>query len=180
MTPLTTVAIASALALSLVAAITDVRTGIIPNSLTLPPIVLAASAYGASGGIRAMGLSLLAACVCGLVPYALFRARAMGGGDVKLFAALGALHGHDLTEGLRIQVLSFAVASLAVLCACCTRRSLRTVVRQASQGSRQLLRGRRPLPTLGNEGLGQLRLGGFVLLATLLQGALLLARESIQ
>lgn len=180
MSPLSIVALTCAIAISFGAALTDVRAGIIPNCLTLPPILLAPTAYAAFGGIRSFGFSLLAACVCGFVPYILFRARAMGGGDVKLFAALGALHGQDLASGLRIQLLAFATAMLGVLWVHLRHRRLRTTLRCVALNICHALRRRQPFPTLEEDGAGSLRLGGFVLVATLLQGALLFAGRSVQ
>ena len=52
-------------------------------------LVIAARALAAA--VPAAGFSLLGAAVCAAVPLALWRAQAIGGGDVKLFAALGAL-----------------------------------------------------------------------------------------
>lgn len=113
-----------AVALAAVAAWTDFRTGKIPNWLTLPPLVLgfALNALLAPDGWR-MGLvrSALGVVVCGLVPYVLFRKRlatregederyAGGGGDVKLFAALGALLGYY--HGIEAQFFSFCAAGL--------------------------------------------------------------------
>jgi prepilin peptidase CpaA len=84
---------------ALVAAITDWRTGHIPNVVTLAPLAAAPRAHFEHGAIEAglvpglyeMGRSLLGAFVCGLVPFAMFVLGGMGGGDVKLFAAIGAL-----------------------------------------------------------------------------------------
>jgi prepilin peptidase CpaA len=180
MSPPSIVALACAIAISFGAALTDVRAGIIPNSLTLPPILLAPTAYAAFGGIRSFGLSLLAACVCGFVPYILFRVRAMGGGDVKLFAALGALHGQDLAAGLRIQLLAFAAAMLGALWLHLRHRRLRATLRRVALITRHALARRQPLPTLEEDGVGALRLGGFVLVATLLQSALLFTGRSVQ
>ena len=86
---------AFALAIACVAAWCDARTRRIPNGLTLPAIVVGL-AFGLWPedpiGIpaRVFGLALA------FVPcFLLFHARVLGGGDVKLFAALGALIGAD-------------------------------------------------------------------------------------
>src|SRR5690606_7695515 len=57
---------------------------------------------------------------CGMVPYFLFRRGAMGGGDVKLLAALGALctwppGPHSLSVGLEAELYGFLAASLYAL-----------------------------------------------------------------
>jgi prepilin peptidase CpaA len=89
-----------ALAVAAIGAVLDWRKGEIPNWLTLPAIFLAPilhivryqlaketmdtslyeAAYSAGG-----------AALCAVVPLLLFRQSAIGGGDVKLFVALGAL-----------------------------------------------------------------------------------------
>jgi prepilin peptidase CpaA len=91
-----------------VAAWTDARSGKIPNLLTLPAAAVAVLVHGAVGGLAGFGMSLLGAVISGAVPYALHRStrgRAIGGGDVKLFAALGAIGGPML--GLEIELSSF-------------------------------------------------------------------------
>lgn len=82
------------------AAWTDWRTGHIPNWLSLGALVgapalhalLAVNAGAPSVEVgQAVLASLLGAFACGILPYLLFRKDALGGGDVKLFAAMGAL-----------------------------------------------------------------------------------------
>jgi prepilin peptidase CpaA len=97
------------------AAVLDLRTGHIPNWLTI-------GALGVGIGLRLVrgiyqsgfqGLSsaalfvLVAILVCSLVPLLLFRIADMGGGDLKLLAALGALCGPSL--GLQAQLYSFII-----------------------------------------------------------------------
>jgi prepilin peptidase CpaA len=57
--------------------------------------------------------SVLGIAVCGLIPYLLFRKGAMHGGDVKLFAAVGALLGVFL--GIGAELWSFLVAGFFAL-----------------------------------------------------------------
>lgn len=105
-----------ALALAAAAAFTDWRTGLIPNRLTVPPLALAPVIYFFLGGVPAAVASVLGAVLCGAVPYVLFRRDAIGGGDVKLLAALGAFLGPSgaLLSGLvgiaLGGVLAFAMA----------------------------------------------------------------------
>jgi prepilin peptidase CpaA len=98
------------LALTLSAAIIDARRGLIPNWLTLPALAAVLLARGVVQGPGALGLSVLGACVCGLIPLLLFGLRAIGGGDVKLLAAIGALTGIRL--GLEIQLVGFMLCML--------------------------------------------------------------------
>lgn len=105
-----------ALALVAGAAVSDARTGHIPNGLTLPPLVIAPLGYLIWHGPTAAAISVLAALVCGFVPYLMFRKGAAGGGDVKLLASVGAIAGASF--GIETQLFGFALAlvfSLALL-----------------------------------------------------------------
>lgn len=109
-----------ALTVSLVAAAVDARTGHVPNWLTLgglasAPLVhfaLESSAHGGRAGLTAAGLSLLGALICGLGPLVAFLRGGLGGGDVKLLAALGALLGPRL--GLDAEFYGFVLGALYV------------------------------------------------------------------
>lgn len=89
----------AAIVITAVAAVTDARKGTIPNWLTLPALALgpfahAAHGYAVGGTRDALFLGIAAvagALVCGFVPWIAFRFGSMGGGDVKLLAAVGAL-----------------------------------------------------------------------------------------
>ena len=111
------VAAAFALGMAGIAALCDWRSGQIPNWLTLPTIVVAPIAYGLAVDAEHALLSLAAAALSGLVPYLLFRRGAMGGGDVKLLCALGALTGFDLLAGLEIQLAAMAFALIGACAA---------------------------------------------------------------
>jgi prepilin peptidase CpaA len=115
--------LAAALVLACVCAVIDWRHGVIPNRLTLPLLAVAplVHAYlarglrppvGGSGAVFAALFSLLSAGVCALVPLLLFWLRLAGGGDVKLFAALGALL--LAGTGLGAQFFAFATAAFYV------------------------------------------------------------------
>jgi len=104
------------LAIALVASVSDLRTGLIPNWLTFPALLIALLVETAYGGMRGFVGALLGIVVCGLVPLVFHRLGAMGGGDVKLFAALGALGGPSM--GLEVELLALSCAffwGLAVL-----------------------------------------------------------------
>ena len=102
-----------ALLIAAIAAVTDWRTGEIPNWLTLPPMVVAPIAYGIMQGIWGAVGAIAAIVVSGLVPYLLFRRGAAGGGDVKLFAAIGAIAGMEV--GIEVQLVTFMAAALISL-----------------------------------------------------------------
>ena len=115
MNPAVTIAMALALGVATAAAWCDWRTGEIPNWLTVPPIAVAPLVYGFTFGIELALHSFTAALLSALVPYLLFRRGAMGGGDVKLFGALGAITGFDLLVGIEIELAALVVA-MVVAC----------------------------------------------------------------
>ncbi len=108
-----------AVSVTALAAVLDYRTGLIPNRITYPLVlvgavlhmVFAAFTYG-RGHLGWVLLETLAgALICGLVPLLLWRSGAMGGGDVKLLTGLGALLGPAL--GLRVEMYAFMTAVVA-------------------------------------------------------------------
>lgn len=106
-------------AVSFGAAVIDGRTGRIPNWLTVPSMVFGLVAHGLAHGSAALGLSFLGLFLTASVPWVFFHGsggRAIGGGDVKLAAAIGALAGP--TQGLEIEfaaLLALAFLALARL-----------------------------------------------------------------
>jgi prepilin peptidase CpaA len=91
-------------------AVTDYRTGHIPNWLTLPPLVIGPIGYALAFGFEAFFAVIVGILVCSVVPLIMFRLGGMAGGDVKLFAAIAALVGPDV--GLEGEFLSFVVAGI--------------------------------------------------------------------
>jgi prepilin peptidase CpaA len=155
-----------ALLLTAVAAVTDFRTGEIPNWLTLPPLVAAPVVHGFVGGWWAALGAIAATVLCGLVPYLLFRRGAAGGGDVKLLAAVGATAG--LSIGVEAQLFTFLAAALISLGRLAWRgRLLATMANALFLGLNPILprRWRRPI---GSELLTPVRLGAFAFLGTFL------------
>ena len=160
------------LALAATAALTDTRTGLIPNWLTLPSLALAPLVQLFAVGPGACGRALLAALVCALVPLVLFGLQAIGGGDVKLFAACGALAGTRL--GLEIQLLGYALATIWALCVLAYRGALwATLARALGLLLRPLQPRCRQPPALA--AMSSVRLGLPILAAT----ALLLSGELV-
>jgi prepilin peptidase CpaA len=94
-----------ALGIAAIGAAFDLRQGRIPNLLTRGVLLLAPFAHAAWAMDRlhdpyeafvAAGLSLSGAALCAAVPALLWRLGAIGGGDVKLVASVGALAGLSL------------------------------------------------------------------------------------
>jgi prepilin peptidase CpaA len=99
-----------AIVVVLVAAITDLRSGRIPNVLTFPVMLIGLAIHGFGHGIAGLVESLLGLVICAAVPGIVYRAsqgRGIGGGDIKLFAALGALLGPS--QGLEVELSSFVL-----------------------------------------------------------------------
>lgn len=102
-----------ALVVALAAAAIDARTGRIPNALTIPAALVGVLLH-VPMGIAGVGLSVAGCGLAALLPWSMHRATrgaAIGGGDVKLFAALGALCGP--MAGVEMEFLAFL--TLAVL-----------------------------------------------------------------
>jgi prepilin peptidase CpaA len=110
---------AAALVLGFVAAVVDLRRGEIPNAVTLVPLALAPVLHAGAAALAgrtheahiAAALSVLGAVAAGAVPYVLWRADAIGGGDVKLLAAIGAL----LRPMIGVEAVFYAFVAAAVL-----------------------------------------------------------------
>jgi prepilin peptidase CpaA len=108
-----------ALAVTLAATLSDWKTGKIPDRLTLATLALAPlihAAFGYEGDPRAMAAlrgfagSILGAAAAGVLPFLVLRAGGMGGGDVKLFFALGAITGpsfavHAMTYAMMVALV---------------------------------------------------------------------------
>ena len=117
----------AAAVIAAIAAATDLRTGEMPNWLTLgallvAPVVHFAIVLSLKAGWRAAwtagACSLLGAIACSFVPAILYRQDAIGGGDLKLLAAIGAIlapqrvHGSLEFFGLEAEMYSFFAAGL--------------------------------------------------------------------
>ena len=88
-----------ALTTALIAAVTDARTGKIPNWLTFGSLGLALLWHAGLWQGKYTAEALLGLLAGGFIPLVSFlwsRGRAIGGGDVKLLAALGAWLGPEL------------------------------------------------------------------------------------
>jgi prepilin peptidase CpaA len=124
----------AAIVVAIVAAILDWRTGHIPHKLTIT-VLVAATLIRTALALRRPDLevqealmegaySLVGAFFCALVPLFLHRQNALGGGDVMLFAVLGALL-HPML-GVEAEMYSFFAAAIlapAKLAYDCFRRS---------------------------------------------------------
>src|SRR5271165_3189340 len=78
---------------AVVAAILDLRQHRIPNWLTYPGIILGFVFRGAFMGWKGLATALAGCLLAGGVMFLFFVVRAMGAGDVKIMAAIGAFVG---------------------------------------------------------------------------------------
>lgn len=106
----------------IIAAVVDLRRHIVPNRLTIPAICVGLMLHGADGLVHngAEGLAdglivAFGALLVGLIPMAIvFFAGGLGGGDVKLVAAIGAITG-SWTCVLAAVFYSFVFAAVIAL-----------------------------------------------------------------
>ena len=112
--------LAAIVVLTAAAAVTDWRTGHIPNLLiviglvsgVLLQLVLQISQMDeAVDALAAFAVNVLGgALACAIVPLILYRLNALGGGDVKLLITVGAVAGPFI--GLQLVIYSFVVAAI--------------------------------------------------------------------
>ncbi|MET0285697.1 MAG: A24 family peptidase [Polyangiales bacterium] len=99
------------LAITAVAAVSDLRTGLISNKLTLGALGVLAAAQLFFNGARTGALIVLTGLLLGsLIPLLLYIARGLGGGDLKLMAAIGVGLGPLLA--MEAQMIAFSVGCL--------------------------------------------------------------------
>jgi len=102
-------------AMALTACMTDIRSRRIPNVLTLGGAATAFVFHLVTGGLTALGWSSAAWAIGLLLFLPFFALRGIGGGDVKLLAALGAWIGPALTVWLAFwSAIAGGVFALAV------------------------------------------------------------------
>ena len=105
------------LAISVIAAITDVRTRRISNLLTLPALALGLVVAALTGGVTGVSIALLASVVVAFPCLMLFVFAGGGAGDVKLMAAVGAWLGliHGVVALLCVALAGVVIAMLFAL-----------------------------------------------------------------
>ncbi len=114
------------------AAALDARTGLIPNWLTLPFMGVGLAFQTLSRGTPGLALAASGLLVCGTLPWLLHRGthgKAIGGGDVKLFAGLGAVAGPFV--GLEIQLSAFLLLGVFAVIQLAFRGQLFRVLRNS-------------------------------------------------
>lgn len=159
-----------------IAALTDFRTGHIPNWLTYASIPVGIVLNGLGGQTFARGAldAVAGALVCALFPILLFykslpnrdgeSESVSGGGDAKLFAALGALLG--IYHGIEAEFFSLCAASIFALARLAWHgRLLRTLSNVLFIVLNPILP-KKHRRTLTTELLTKMRIGGAILAGT--------------
>ena len=154
-----------AIGLACVAAVTDLRARLIPNWLTIPALGIACGAHAYLGGPVALAFALVSALVCFVPSYFLFVRGALGGGDVKLFAALGALLG--LREGLEVQLTAFVLIAVFALASTAWHGRLLSLLGASLRATLHLVAPSRFPPPVPVGAHSEVPMGGAILLATL-------------
>lgn len=124
------------------AAVIDHRRGVIPNTLALGAVGVAlvvhvTSALGTPGDfLSRLGPLLLywagGALLTALVPMLLWRRKAIGGGDLKLFAAIGAFLGP--VRGLHASLYVFSLGAVVGLVVLARQGALGAALEHVSAG----------------------------------------------
>jgi len=109
---LTHAAVVTCLAVVGIAALCDLATRRIPNVLTVGGLLIGLALHATVSGFKGFLFALVGAAVCAVIPIIGFARGEMGGGDVKLFAAIGALVGPSL--GIDAQAFTFVVVLLVL------------------------------------------------------------------
>jgi prepilin peptidase CpaA len=97
----------------LLAAWTDLRRRVIPNWITYPALAACLAIAFVQGGSDGLINSLLGAVICGGLLLLAWLAGALGGGDVKLAALIGATFGW--ADGLYALMWTFTLAAVCML-----------------------------------------------------------------
>jgi prepilin peptidase CpaA len=170
--------IAVAIVLAAVAAVFDHRTGKIPNQLTMGFIAGAPLAHAVTAlqveptwqaASVAAGGSLAGAAIGALLPLLLMRVGAMGAGDVKLFAALGAVAGAGFMMHAETYAFLFAMTHGLVVVA--RKKALSSTFRNTALLFARPLRKGAPKPALDQ--MTQIRLAPSVLAGCCVASAVL-------
>jgi prepilin peptidase CpaA len=163
-----------AVCIAAIAAYTDLRWGLIPNALTLGGALAGALGHlayswqlaGWRAGLSALCASLAGGLLCALAPAVLFFRGGMGGGDVKLFAALGVCCQPLL--GIEAQLYAFVLAASFVPAQLLRQGRLLEVLGRAGHALKQPLLPRARRRALPPAAAHWLRLGPAILGGTLL------------
>ena len=126
----------------MIAAVTDLRSRDIPNWLTLSAIGCGLAFHPVLAGWAGLKLAVGGLGLAALIFVPLFVLRWLGGGDVKLMGAVGALAGP--ANLLTVFLLDALLAGAAALVVVLLRGRLGRTLRNIGRALRSLVRGRSP------------------------------------
>lgn len=153
----------------------DWRTGKIPNALTLPALLLGPVIHIArfvfvreptETALYEGAFSIGGAVLCAIVPLLLFRRSAMGGGDVKLLVALGAILQPLL--GVEAQMYGFFAGALLAPAILAYQGKLIETLKNALAIGVNLFLPKTRQKSIDEKALSSFRLGPAVLLGVML------------
>lgn len=130
----------------------DIKTRTIPNTVTLGGLFVGLAIHAATGvvsagilgGARGVGEAAFGAFACSILPVLAWKRGEMGGGDVKLFAALGALLGSGV--GFDIEAKTFVLAFLVLFPYRLLRHGgMRIALKNTAISARNVFFAKRPL-----------------------------------
>lgn len=147
-----------------IATVTDMRTRVIPNWLTLPLPLVGLGGHFASDGLNGLLLSAIGCLLCFLPCFFLFARGAIGGGDVKLFAGFGALLG--ASEGLELLLTAFVLVSAYTVWSMAWHGKLWALIKASYRATLHLIAPARFAAPAPGEGSRELPMGLSILLAT--------------
>lgn len=124
------------------AAATDLRRREIPNWLTFGAMAAGLAVHPYLDGWAGLRFSIMGFLIAALIFLPLFALRFLGGGDVKLMGAIGALAGHS--NLLVVFILDALVAGVAAVVLIIARRRVKRTLRNIVEGVRSMVKGRAP------------------------------------
>lgn len=138
-------------------AVTDVKSRRVPNLLTGPAILAGLALHSALDGWRGLEHSFLGALICGGIFFVLFLTGGMGGGDVKLIAAVGALAG--LSHIVYVLIFTGLAGGVMALALVARRRRFReTLTNVGALVTHHRIHGLEPHPEINVTNAAALRL----------------------
>jgi prepilin peptidase CpaA len=133
---------AALLLMVLAAAVSDIRSRSIPNWLTLGGIAAGLALNTYCTGLAGLKFSAIGFGVAALLFLPLFALRFLGGGDVKIMAAIGALAGYE--NLLAIFIFDAIFGGIAALILVIVRGRFRKTLRNTGQMIVSLFKGKAP------------------------------------
>ncbi|MBW3540091.1 MAG: A24 family peptidase [Planctomycetes bacterium] len=132
-----------------VAAVVDLRRQRIPNWTTYPGIVAGLAANTYERGIEGLEDAIVGFAVLGGLMLVCFVLFAVGGGDVKLLAMMGAFLG--LERGVEAMLWTFVIGSIAAVAVLIWRIGAARIASKTIEHARLVLRARRWIPLTEKE-----------------------------